>query len=211
MGQYWIPMNLDKGEFVDSHRLGAGLKLIEQLWNTPGTQAALLVLLSPVGQSGDLFYEDEAKTKKAREYAEIAKRTIGRWAGDRISYLGDYTKDEDLPNSPIPASTLYKKCRETNHIEHMKKIPKGYKGYAVTDGRPDSPTYGMYEIWVKDADPEFKDISDDVCAVLEHVLKGKFEGDGWREWWSAEALAERKLTEKEKQEAEENPRNLLVG
>ena len=37
MGQYWLPVNLDKREFVNPHKLGAGLKLWEQLANHPGT------------------------------------------------------------------------------------------------------------------------------------------------------------------------------
>ena len=44
MGQYWIPVNLDKKEFVSPHELGAGMKLWEQLANHPGTGAALIIL-----------------------------------------------------------------------------------------------------------------------------------------------------------------------
>jgi len=48
----------------------------------------------------------------------------------------------DLPDSPVPASQIYEKCREG----------------------------------------EFKDISDDVCRVIEHELHGRFVGEGWREF-----------------------------
>ena len=30
-------------------------------------------------------------------YSEIAKRTVGRWAGDQIAVVGDYAEDGDLP------------------------------------------------------------------------------------------------------------------
>jgi hypothetical protein len=33
-------------------------------------------------------------------YNEIAKRTIGRWAGDRVTLVGDYSEDGDLPSYP---------------------------------------------------------------------------------------------------------------
>ena len=37
MGQYWIPVNLDKKEFIEPHKLASGLKLWEQMANFPGT------------------------------------------------------------------------------------------------------------------------------------------------------------------------------
>jgi len=40
MGQYWKPVNLDKREYVDPHKLDVGLKLWEQLASHPGTGAA---------------------------------------------------------------------------------------------------------------------------------------------------------------------------
>ena len=46
------------------------------------------------------------------EYPVIAKRTIGRWAGDRIALVGDYAEDSDLPFSAVPASRIYGECRE---------------------------------------------------------------------------------------------------
>jgi hypothetical protein len=37
-------------------------------------------------------------------------------------------------------------------------------------------TADLYET----AQEQWKDISDDVAAVIEHELEGKYEGDGWR-------------------------------
>lgn len=163
MGQYWLVVNLDKREFVDPHKLGCGLKLCEQLGSHPGTGAALIVLTAamPSPRGGGDFDMDENwhgierdRAMKNKEidgitpgympenYSEIAKRTIGRWAGDRIAVVGDYAEDSDLPNSPVPASEIHGMCNEG----------------------------------------KFTDVSDDVCAVIEHELQGKYTGEGWREW-----------------------------
>lgn len=131
MGQYWYPVNLDKKEYVDPHKLGSGLKLGEQLSARPGTGSALVILCAampgPRG-GGDL---DLA----------LAARTIGRWAGDRIALVGDYAEDGDLP-AEFMASTIYERCQE-----------------------------GAYT-----------DISADVARVIEHEMRGRFVGDGWKQW-----------------------------
>jgi hypothetical protein len=158
MGQYWKVVNLDKKEYLDPHKLGAGLKLWEQLANYPGTGTALIVLCAAMPEArggGDLDLEDnwhgpertfpEYNTSPARmpdAYPEIAARTIGRWAGDRIALVGDYAEDGDLAPEHH-ASTLYEQC--------------GREG-------------------------AFQDVTDDVCAVIEHELGGKFVGEGWRDW-----------------------------
>lgn len=97
MGQYWIPVNLDKREYIDPHKLATGLKLREQLANSPGTGAALIVLTTamPERRGGGDFNEDPI---------------IGRWAGDRIALVGDYAEDSDIPNSPVPASKIHNLC-----------------------------------------------------------------------------------------------------
>lgn len=99
MGQYWIPVNLTKKEFIDPHKLGSGLKLWEQLANAPGTQGALIVLLAamPDARGGGDLEENPV---------------IGRWAGDRIAIVGDYAEKDDL------ASSLERESRETN-AEHL--------------------------------------------------------------------------------------------
>ncbi len=76
------------------------------------------------------------------KYPAIARRTIGRWAGDRIALIGDYAEDSDLP-SEFEASAIYDACLEG----------------------------------------EWKDVSADVAAVIEHELHGKYEGNsGWLRW-----------------------------
>ena len=159
MGQYWVVVNLDKHEFVMPHRLGSGLKLWEQLANSPGTGEALIVLCAAMPEprgGGDLDLEenwhgperiDMTKVGSMPEaYPIIAARTIGRWAGDRIALVGDYAEDTDLAPEH-QASTIYERCF-------------GEEGGA----------------------PQFLDVSDDVAAVIEHELNGRYIGNGWRKW-----------------------------
>lgn len=101
MGQYWLAVNLDKKEFVDPHKLGSGLKLWEQLANSPGVGAALIILTAAMPErrgGGDL------------DNTSIAgKNAIGRWAGNRIAIVGDYAEPNDIDG--IDASIIYDLCR----------------------------------------------------------------------------------------------------
>lgn len=147
MGQYWLPVNLDKREFIDPHKLGSGLKLWEQLANHPSTGAALVVLCAamPEVRGGGDFDVDHNRHgppgPMLEDYQAIASHTIGRWAGDRIALVGDYAEDTDL-----------------------------------------APEHGAATIYARCQLGEYKDISDDVCRVIEHELEGSFSGQGWREF-----------------------------
>lgn len=110
MGQYWIPVNLDKKEFICPHKLGSGLKLWEQLASSPGTGGALIVLTAAMPEArggGDLSLRDESD----EAYTEIAEQTIGRWAGDRIALVGDYADADDLP-AEFEADKIFDQCEE---------------------------------------------------------------------------------------------------
>ncbi len=170
MGQYWKVVNLDKREYVMPHRLGSGLKLWEQLANSPGTGEALIVLCAamPEARGGGDFDLDSnwhgpERVDMSREgpvvpeYQEIAHRTIGRWAGDRIALVGDYAEDTDLKKKH-KASAIYGLCMSTEDA----------KEYGLPDGATEADLY--------------VDVSDDVAAVIEHELNGKYVGDGWRDW-----------------------------
>lgn len=173
MGQYWKVVNLDKREFVEPHKLGCGLKLWEQLANHPGTGTALIILCAAMKEQrggGDLDLEARAFTEEGRkQYQAIASRTIGRWAGDRIALVGDYAEDSDLPPE-FKASEIYGLCEDEGHIEN-NDTPEGAM-YKTEDGQ--------YAHYVVDSPPVYKDISDDVCVVIEHELGGKYTGNGWR-------------------------------
>jgi hypothetical protein len=162
MGQYWKVVNLDKHEYLDQYKLGAGAKLWEQLASHPGTGAALIILCAAMPEArggGDLdmvgpnWHGVERETASndppqlTESYMAIAKRAIGRWAGDRIAIVGDYAEDTDLGQA-WQASTIYNKCHE---------------------GQNGEPS-------------EWLDITDDVAKVIEHELNGKFKGEGWKDW-----------------------------
>lgn len=151
------------------HKLGSGLKLWEQLANSPGTGEALIVLCAamPEPRGGGDFDLDEnwhgpertgaAEGPVIEEYNEIAHRTIGRWAGDRIALVGDYAEDSDL-RPEDKASQIYDLCMDAENAEQ----------------------YGLPEGATKDQ--LYTDVSEDVARVIEHELNGKYEGDGWRSW-----------------------------
>lgn len=167
MGQYWKVVNLDKREFVYPHKLGVGLKLGEQLYSNHGTPAAMFILTACMRErrgGGDFDWDSnyygpertDAHHSGApvnEDYNTVAKRTIGRWAGDRIAVVGDYSEDEDLPSSPVPFSEIYGLCEDPKDVDDDVDKSK---------------------LWT--------DVSDDVARVIEHEVGGKFVGDGWREF-----------------------------
>ena len=117
MGQYHIPVNLDKREYICPHRLGAGLKLIEQIWNNPSIGAALIILTTCSNGRGGGDLGREA-------FGKDPWPVVGRWAGDRIAIVGDYAEDGDLDNSPVPASMIYDLCGKFDEYHKEKGIAK---------------------------------------------------------------------------------------
>ncbi|MEE9383201.1 MAG: hypothetical protein V3V08_07290 [Nannocystaceae bacterium] len=113
MGQYWMPVNLDKKEFLDPHKLGCGLKLAEQVGTFPGTGTPLIILCAAVGELRSMG--DLGRDEGTSDYEAIAARTIGRWRGDRIAIVGDYAEDEFLPPE-FQASQIYSRCRHADDI-----------------------------------------------------------------------------------------------
>lgn len=170
MGQYWMPVNLDKKEYIHPHKLGSGLKLWEQL-ASDGVGQALIILTAAQRErrgGGDLDMEENwhgpernfpehdcSPGPMPENYPSIAARTIGRWAGDRIAIVGDYAEDSDLPTR-FKASLIFGKT----HRSEDGPIRKG----------------------------QYRDITDDVCRVIEHELQGKFYGDGSRRFYTVDKL-----------------------
>ena len=77
---------------------------------------------------------------------------VGRWRGDRIAFVGDYD-DEAFYWTGSP---------ENGELVRASDI---------------------YSCTVTDDDPkDWKDVSLQVCKVIEKELCGKFVGDGWREF-----------------------------
>ena len=123
MGQYWRVVNLDKKEFLNPYAMDSGAKLWEQLANRVGD--ALIVLCAAMPEprgGGDLdleanwhgpertFQEHNLGPGPMPEaYPAIARRTVGRWAGDRIALVGDYAEAGDLPKK-YKADKIYEQC-----------------------------------------------------------------------------------------------------
>ena len=101
MGQYHLLVNVDKEEFVSPHRLGDGLKLLEQLGSQYGVPQAMHVLMcaAPCRRGGGDYEQPE----------HIREKVVGRWAGDRVVLIGDYAQSDDLPPD-FDAGALYEKC-----------------------------------------------------------------------------------------------------
>ena len=74
MGQYWLLVNLTKGEYVIPT---GGIKLLEIAW-TPEMMVILTGLLAD-----DCNGKGNGDFRGDYEY-------IGRWAGDRVIFTGDY-------------------------------------------------------------------------------------------------------------------------
>jgi hypothetical protein len=111
MGQYWKPVNLTKREYINPHKFGSGIKLVE-LASSSDLAAALTILLAamPERRGGGDFQSNPF---------------IGRWAGDKVVFVGDYSIDADMPSSPIPFSEVY-------HLTYGNDSPDG-KHKAFTD------------------------------------------------------------------------------
>jgi len=109
MGQYWMPVNLDKKEYLHPHDMGDGAKLWEQAFSAGGVASALVLLLAPLpirrggGDPSDLTH-------------------VGRWAGDRIVFVGDYSEKDDCKVRSF--GTLYKRVRENKGYTNISDLAK---------------------------------------------------------------------------------------
>jgi len=102
MGQYHKLVNLDRKEQVQPYNLGLGAKQYEQTGENGSLSDALylLVMTSPSRGGGDW-----------ESFPDLS----GRWVGDRVIVLGDYTEDEDLPAIPN-AGKLYSQSYDWTDI-----------------------------------------------------------------------------------------------
>lgn len=83
MGQYHRLVNIDKHEWVDPHGLGLGSKQYEHTGCDASLADAMYVLTmtSPANGGGDF------------PHTSIS----GRWVGDRVLIVGDYTDKDAVP------------------------------------------------------------------------------------------------------------------
>jgi hypothetical protein len=111
MGQYHKLVNLDKKEQVISYALGLGAKQYEQT-GMPGSMSDALYLLlmsSPASGGGDW-----------ENFPELS----GRWVGDRVAVLGDYTQENAIPDYEN-ASDLYRVSAEWLDISNQVALALG--------------------------------------------------------------------------------------
>jgi hypothetical protein len=82
---------MDKHEYLHPHEFGDGLKLMEFGSSGQGTMMALAVLLATSnGRGGGDF--------RGHDHHGF----VGRWAGDRITIIGDYHEPTDAGGEDNP-------------------------------------------------------------------------------------------------------------
>lgn len=135
MGQYRILANWDKKEWVDPHKIGLGLKQAEQIGAfhaSMGDIPYLLVSISNGRGGGDVPTEG-------------LEDILGRWAGDRVLVVGDYSEEGDVNivgDDGLfinPRKEIYTPCQDRAHpqysewddisimIDHMIEALWGYR------------------------------------------------------------------------------------
>ena len=87
MGQYHKVVNVDKNEYIDSHAIDNGLKLVEQFGFDRSTSSAVWLLLAASNGRGG----GDVKPHPM----------VGHWAGDRIIVIGDYAETGDHPDMDL--------------------------------------------------------------------------------------------------------------
>ena len=117
MGQYYVIVNLDKGEYLHPHRFNDGLKLLEFGSSGCATMLALAVLLADGnGRGGGDLDSDDA--------------LVGSWAGDRIVVAGDYADDGKWLTQEQIERYMAEQTEDAKHFrQHNRTAPTLY-GFA---------------------------------------------------------------------------------
>ena len=137
MGQYYVPVNLRKKEFLYSHAFGDGLKLLEFGCSAYGMMTGLALLLADGNGrgDGDLLHEVKLPHTKnkpdnwkpqpwervehefqvgGQDYRVVVPEIVGRWAGDPIVIAGDYADEGKFVANNLPPNAadmnLYAAC-----------------------------------------------------------------------------------------------------
>lgn len=159
MGQYWKFLNLDRKEFVELSTLG--LLKLTTLMNNPAGGAVLVMLCAshPEARGGGDIYP---------MHDPVYRRTVGRWAGNRIILIGDYARadDQDIEDWDI----LYEVCEDDDarHDVIMSIISRGEADLAERYKRLCN---------------EWRNITQDVLYVLRREVRqlAKREADAQKE------------------------------
>ena len=197
MGQYHVLVNLDKREYVNPSGLGSSIKLWEIMANHPSAACALVPLLAcsngrgggdlntdynwnvggshlENGETGEMSNIPSDKAViKLNDEPDKEKGVIGRWAGDRVAFVGDYAVCDDLQWS------------------RNGKTAADIYGLCATEEQWDR--YKLYEHGIK-KDDLFTDITPLVQPMIEQAMGGEFivprfmqdlvlvEETGYRDW-----------------------------
>ena len=140
MGQYHITVNLDKREYIYPHHIGLGLKQAEQIGGFDATMGDIIFLLLSI--SNDRGGGDVKPT-------EDIKHLLGRWAGDRVLVVGDYSEEYDVDLPDFSANELYSLAKKefTDISPEINKMIRILWGMAVDGGawqRRETVDYDTY-------------------------------------------------------------------
>jgi hypothetical protein len=192
MGQYYLTVNVTKRQYLNPHKFGAGLKLMEFSGQGDSLPQALCILLAHSNGrgGGDLRSDDHDPDK-----------LVGSWAGDQIVVAGDYDDPwlfvpEDLKGKEYTTEE-YAPSRRGSKLQTVKVKQKF--GERVREHRGENEAESQYydETLYSAAQAFFEDISDKIIAV---VAKGDgpyhpwaamdLSDDGWRAYPEAGVLPE---------------------
>lgn len=175
MGQYYVALNMDKGEFISPTALGGCRKATEILTTYPGLMSALAILLtsSPETRGGGDLDREGYGHAHPEEYAKVAAQVIGRWAGDRVALIGDYAEPSDIAG--CDAKALYRATQPRHRRVWVKARRDDGRDY-TRNTVPGTPRYGWWYYWHQYRDPEYTDISALVARVIEHEYGGRYVG-----------------------------------
>jgi hypothetical protein len=131
VGQYHILVNIDKKEVVIPHDIGLGARQYEQTGAEGSLSDAmyLLSMSSPEGGGGD--------------FPNI-ENVSGRWCGDRIVIVGDYTPADAIPGF-LDSDSLYE-IAIRNYTNISEKIREAFGKIFDIEYEKDS-----LGIWKRDA------------------------------------------------------------
>lgn len=104
MGQYYTLINLDKKQFINPHKFGDGMKLLEFGCSADGTMSALAILLADGNGRGGGDLDSD-------------KKIVGSWAGDRIVISGDYADDGKFLDGFVLTKEQLQKLNEDGYDE----------------------------------------------------------------------------------------------
>jgi hypothetical protein len=131
-GQYHILLNLDTQEYIDPREMGSGQKLFELCMNDVSRLLPYLLSQSANASGGDprIPWGEFEQTDGSIDWETYHKAldeafpNCGRWAGDRITVVGDY--DE---------SGLYHEARDSHeYTEITAEIREEVLAFLDPDG-----------------------------------------------------------------------------